>query len=237
MVSTLSGPSPKVATSFWDKVDFNIGSSNQPPNLHVGGVKMRERNKGPNPLRVISQNRIKDSNHYDDEAGMRVNTKKKQTRKIIKAGSLARKNVPGPQKGRNNVPFHSEDFSNSFIEGKSFNTTNSKGKKGPSIEKPYRQDSAQMSNTDNEYNEIPRNVRDLEANSKILDFQNKNISSASIGPYPIGGTDPTVTMKSIAQANDTVDKKIKQKQYVQELEEQIKLRDQIRKDEEAKRRK
>lgn len=95
-----------------------------------------------------------------------------------------------------------------------------------------------MSNNEPDYNDIPRNVRDLDANSKILDFQNKNISSASIGPYPIGAnSDPTVTMRSVAQANDTVDKKIKQKQYVKELEEQIKLRDQIRNEEEQRRKK
>lgn len=83
--------SPKEDNSIMTTSTFNIGSSNMPPNLHVGGVKMRERNKGANPLRVISQNRIKEVNHYDDDSAGRANTKKKQARKIIKAGSLARK--------------------------------------------------------------------------------------------------------------------------------------------------
>jgi hypothetical protein len=42
-------------------------------------------------------------------------------------------------------------------------------------------------------------------------------------------------MKSIAQANENLDKKLKQRQYVRELEDQIKLRDRIKKDEEVKR--
>ena len=96
----------------------------------------------------------------------------------------------------------------------------------------------QLTMGDQEVSEVPRNIQDLEANSKILDFQNKTISSAYIGPYPIGKSDdPTVTMRSVREANDEIDKKMKQKQYVKELEEQIMLRDKIKKEEEEKRNK
>ena len=35
---------------FDDNLKYHIGPSNPPPNLHVGGVKMRERNKRPEGL-------------------------------------------------------------------------------------------------------------------------------------------------------------------------------------------
>ena len=90
-------------------------------------MKMRERkSKDINPRRVINQNKIKDvSNNYEDE-GHKINGRRKPARKIIRAGSLVRKNINGHNNGRNNAPVQNEDFSNSFIEGKSFNTTNSK---------------------------------------------------------------------------------------------------------------
>lgn len=71
---------------------INIGSNNQPPNLSVGGVKMRERKtKGVNPLRVISQNKIKEiSNNYEDETH-KNNGRRKPAHKVIRAGSLVRK--------------------------------------------------------------------------------------------------------------------------------------------------
>lgn len=94
-----------------------------------------------------------------------------------------------------------------------------------------------VNNTESDVSEVPRNVRDLDANSKILDYQNKVIASPSIGPYPISSTvDPTVTMKSVAQATEIIDKKIKQKQYVKELEEQIRIRDRIKREEEMRNR-
>jgi hypothetical protein len=204
------------------------------PNLHVGGVKMRERSKIYQPLRVINQNRTNDSRVYeDDEKCVKVNPKRKGTRKIIRAGSLVKNNINPSHKGRNIVPHQNEDFSNSFIEGKSFNSTNSK--KTPMVEKVPGKELNQMINNEYEDGETTKtNVRDLERNSKILDFQNKIISSASIGPYPISNSfDPNVTMKTIAQANENLDKKLKQKQYVRELEEQIKLRDKIRREEES----
>lgn len=62
------------------------------PNLHVGGVKMRERNKMHQPLRVLNQNRTNDSRAYeDDDKYIKVNAKRKGTRKIIRAGSLVKK--------------------------------------------------------------------------------------------------------------------------------------------------
>lgn len=107
--------------------------------MSVGGVKMRERKSNDfNPLRVINQNKIKEvSNNYEDEGhkiiGMqkldsetRINNRRKPARKVIRAGSLVRKNNNVNNKGRNVAPVQNEDFSNSFIEGKSFNTTNSK---------------------------------------------------------------------------------------------------------------
>lgn len=94
-----------------------------------------------------------------------------------------------------------------------------------------------VNNTESDVSEVPKNVRDLDVNSKILDYQNKVIASPSIGPYPIGTTvDPTITMKSVAQANEIIDKKIKQKQYVMELEEQIRIRDRIKREEEMRNR-
>ena len=42
-------------------------------------------------------------------------------------------------------------------------------------------------------------------------------------------------MRSICQANEELDKKLKQKQYVKDLEEQIRLRDKIKNEEESKR--
>jgi hypothetical protein len=211
-----------------------IGNANIAPNLHVGGVKMRERSKIYQPLRVINQNRTNDSRVYeDDEKCVKVNPKRKGTRKIIRAGSLVKNNIHPSHKGRNIVPHQNEDFSNSFIEGKSFNSTNSK--KTPMVEKVPGKELNQTINNEYEDGETTKtNVRDLERNSKILDFQNKIISSASIGPYPISNSfDPNVTMKTIAQANENLDKKLKQKQYVRELEEQIKLRDKIRREEES----
>lgn len=69
-----------------------IGASHNPPNLQIGGVKMRERNKGHQPLRVINQNRTNDSYKIDeDEKGTRNNGRQKYSRKIIRAGSLVRK--------------------------------------------------------------------------------------------------------------------------------------------------
>lgn len=91
---------------------------------------------------------------------------------------------------------------------------------------------------DSEISDRPKNTRDLEVNSKILDYQNKIIASASIGPYPIGqSVDPTITMKSIHQATEEADKKLKQRQYVKELEDQIKIRDQIKREEEMRKNK
>lgn len=212
---------------------ITIDTSSQPPNLHVGGVKMRERTKGSQPLRMVNQNRTNDYNKYDDEdRSSKAIGRRKTTRKIIRAGSLVRSNNPN-NKGRNQAPPQNDDFTNSFIEGKSFNTTNSK--KAPVMEKPSFKDQNQVRANESDVSEPARNVRDLEANSKILDYQNKIIASASIGPYPIGSNiDPTVTMRSIGQASDNIDKKLKQRQYVKELEEQIKMRDLIKREEEQK---
>ena len=61
------------------------------PNLHVGGVKMRERKKGNNPFRVISQNKIKEVKQYEaEERSLRNNARRKQGRKVLRAGSLVR---------------------------------------------------------------------------------------------------------------------------------------------------
>lgn len=80
-------------------------------------------------------------------------------------------------------------------------------KKTSIIEKPQSKGKTQPNINEQGENDIPRKVQDLEANSKILDFQNKIISSASIGPYPISKqSDPSVTMRSISQANDELDK-------------------------------
>lgn len=69
-----------------------IGGSNQIPNLHVGGVKMRERSKAHQPLRALNQNRRTDSRQYEDEdKSIKNNGRRKTTRKIIRAGSLVRK--------------------------------------------------------------------------------------------------------------------------------------------------
>lgn len=179
---------------------------------------MRERKKGPNPLRVISQNRIKESNQYEQEEKNPKNfPKRKMSKRVPRAGSLVRKNTRekghqlldsqnnGPHNGRNNPTMGNDDFSNSFIEGKSF----SNNPKLPSfIEKPQSKGKALGGPSESDINEIGRKVQDLDANSKILDFQNKNITTPSIGPYPIGGNtnDPTVTMRSISEANGDIDK-------------------------------
>lgn len=93
-------------------------------------------------------------------------------------------NINHNYKGRNNGSPQEEDFSNSFIEGKSFNANNSKR---PSVaEKGSNKDLPPPSAGESELSEQPRNVRDLDRNSKVLDIQNKMINSASIGPYPIG---------------------------------------------------
>lgn len=211
-------------------------------------MREKDRKKGPNPLRVISQNRIKESNQYDDDGrNLRNIAKRKPSKRIARAGSLVRKyhkdkgpqlgdsHNNGSQVGRNNAGMGDSDFSNSFIEGKSF----SNNQKKPSfIEKPQSKGRPLGAPTEQETNDIPRKVQDLEANSKILDFQNKNMSTPFIGPYPIGSnSDPTVTMRSIAGANNEIDKKLMQKKYVQELEEQIRIRDRIKNEEEVKRNK
>ncbi len=180
-------------------------------------MREKERRKGPNPLRVISQNRIKEANQYDDEGrNLRNIAKRKPSKRIARAGSLVRKynkdkgsqlvdsHNNGPSMGRNNPGMGGADFSNSFIEGKSFSN---KQKKPSFIEKPQSKGKPLGVPTEQEINDIPRKVQDLEANSKILDFQNKNISTPFIGPYPIGtGSDPTITMRSIAGAAGEVDK-------------------------------
>jgi hypothetical protein len=53
---------------------------------------MRERKtKGVNPLRVISQNKIKEiGNNYEDET-YKNNGRRKPAHKVIRAGSLVRK--------------------------------------------------------------------------------------------------------------------------------------------------
>jgi hypothetical protein len=206
---------------------------------------MKERNKGPNPLRVISQNRIKNISHNDtDERNLKSMVKRKQSKRIVRPGSLVRKqnkeklsqlvdpHQNGAQIGRNQLGMGASDISNSFIEGKSFSNNH---KKPYFIEKSQSKGKPHFGPTEQEVNEIPRKVQDLDANSKILDFQNKNISTPFIGPYPIGNnTDPAVTMRSIAESNFQVDKKLQQKKYVQELEDQIRLRDKIKTEEEVK---
>lgn len=206
---------------------------------------MRERKKGPNPLRVISQNRIKDAAQNDPEdRNLRNLAKRKPSKRIARAGSLVRKHnkekssqLVDPhqnpaQLGRNQLAMGANDISNSFIEGKSFSNNH---KKPYFIDKPQSKGKGLAGPTEQEVNGIPRKVQDLDANSKILDFQNKNISTPFIGPYPIGNsTDPTVTMRSIAESNMDIDKKLQQKKYVQELEEQIRLRDKIKNEEEVK---
>lgn len=72
--------------------NIDIASGNQPPSLHVGGVKMRERNKMHHPLKVINHNKTNDSNKNEDEDKMiKGNVRRKVNRKIIRAGSLVRK--------------------------------------------------------------------------------------------------------------------------------------------------
>jgi len=142
----------------------------------------------------------------------------------------------GTQYGRNNPEMEGDNFSNSFIEGKSFSSNK---RKTSFIEKPQSKGKMPSEAPDSEINDPPRNIRDLEANSKMLDLQNKNISAPSIGPYPISSTnnDPTVTMRSISEVDGNLDKKLMQKRYVQELEEQIRIRDKIKNEEEVKRNK
>ena len=114
----------------------------------------------------------------------KMHVKRKGTRKIIKAGSLVRKSINPYSKGRNANQNLENDFSNSFIEGKSF--VNGNSKKPIMIDKHLNRDAMQANNAND--SDIAANgnvIRDLDRNSKILDFQNKLLSSASIGPYPI----------------------------------------------------
>ena len=71
----------------------------------------------------------------------------------------------------------------------------------------------------------------MEKNSKLLDLQNKLLSTAKIGPYPISSSE---NGKPAAKETDVDDKKYKQNQYVKDLQEQIRLRDQIKSEEEQK---
>jgi len=63
-----------------------------------------------------------------------------------------------------------------------------------------------VTSNDMEASNAPRNVRDLEKNSKILDFQNKILSSASIGPYPISSNYDHGAANSITKETESVDK-------------------------------
>lgn len=194
---------------------------------------MRERNQAQRQLKIAQSNKINDAkfSDHEDKYGNKPNNKRKSTR-IIRAGSLVKKNIPSVNKGRNqNIE---EDFSHSFIEGKSFVNPNSK--KGVVSDKLTSKDGLTMNNLkEAESSILPKNIQNLENNSKMLDFQNKIISSAYVGPYPIVGTDTSITFKGkINQDNDPDDKKNKQQQYVQELNEQIKLRDRIKSEEEQK---
>ena len=88
------------------------------------------------PLRISQAHKQNDPKFSDnDEKSSKVSNKRKCTRKIIKAGSLVRKN-PNPYKQGRNIQTNLEnDFSNSFIEGKSYINGNSKHK-GNVVEKP-----------------------------------------------------------------------------------------------------
>lgn len=98
------------------------------------------------------------------------------------------------------------------MEGKSFSTTNSK--KAAAADRSNVKDMNSTLNNDSEIIEIPRNVKEPEPGSSILDFQNKILP--------------------VNKETEKIDKKIKQKQYVKELEEQIRLRDKIKQDEEQR---
>lgn len=200
-----------------------------PQNLHVGGIKMRERGQGQSYIKVSQNSRTNEAKYSDnEEKSNKISSKRKAPRKIIKAGSLVRKT--------NAQPNIDNDFSNSFIEGKSFVNGNNTSNKPYVANKPLNRDIVQVNNgNESETSCSQRNIRDLERNSKLLDLQNKLLSTASIGPYPIGAnTDPNSTIKSLGQETDQIDKKLKQKQYVMELEQQIRLRDKIKEEEEQK---
>ena len=206
------------------------------PKFQVGGIKIRERNQAQMPLRIVQANKINDakfSDHDDKYASKVNNNKRKGTRKIIRAGSLVKKNVQPVSKGRNQNQNLGDDFSNSFIEGKSF--VNGNNKKPIVVDKYSVREPLPVSTLNEpDTSNAPYNIRDLNKNSKMLDSQNKVMSSAYVGPYAIGGNDQSLTFKSNNKENDQLDKKNKQQQYVQELNEQIRLRDKIKNEEELK---
>jgi hypothetical protein len=209
-----------------------LGSTGQKPNLHIGGIKMRERAKAHKALRVVQSNKYNDAKFSDnEERSSKGYLKRKSNRKVIKAGSLVRKNVNPYNQGRNVQPSLDEDFSNSYIEGKSFVKNN---KKSGMADKHLNRDLV-PGTTESDILNSQKNIRDLEKNSKLLDLQNKLLSSASIGPYKISKNDnPNSTTKSTEKEGEEYEKKTKQQQYVLDLEEQIRLRDKIKKEEEKK---
>lgn len=138
-------------------------------------------------------------------------------------------------KGKPNLKaINQNDMSNSLIEGKSFSIPNAK-KKGTYDDRVPARDTRQSAGNEQNSNVVQnRNKRDLDNNSRILDQQSKELSSAFIGPYPISSSKEEIGLVTTSKENDIFDKKVKQKAYVKELEEQIRLRDQIKKEEEEK---
>lgn len=164
---------------------------------------MRERGKGKQPLKVLHPNRHNDTskNDYDDKSS-KFNGRRKPARKIIRAGSLVRKNINVANKGRNNLPNQDSDFSNSFIEGKSFNTSHNK--KQNVIEKPLGNEMVKNSNNTDlqegiSQNKVHNSTNSLGAKPTFnVSFQKQSQSSVNM--------DPTVTMKAVEKEPSDLDK-------------------------------